>query len=538
MTVALVLTLAWGALAFGAVYPWAYTPLGIACVAIGVLGFLPRRDVGLARVNRPLLIGVSLVAVVTALQLAPLPHETLMRLSPATESFLRRYDLHYAAMAELEEAMARTEAVRAAAPGLPALSERKRVEGKPGSPTEVPAATGLKAGGPTSAAAGGPTSAAAGGPTSAAGGSTHVSAHATSIDPAQTRLGLALFGGFAILLLGLARGLAAREVRRFAPSLVGVGVVLALVGIIQQAGFNGKIYGFWVPDAGIRAFAPGGGTFGPFVNRNHFAGWMLMALPVGLSYFCALVGRGMRGVKPGLRNRVLWFASPDANKVILVGFGLLVMGLSLVMTLSRSGITCFAIALALTGLAIARRQAKRSRRAVLATYVLFLGVLAIGWAGLDAVAGRFAEAGIDLPFRMAAWNDAVDIFRDFPAFGSGVNTFGTAMAVYQTSDPGVRFMEAHNDYVQLLAEGGLLVTIPAFILLLLFIREVRRRFRDDTDDQMTYWIRAGAVTGLIAIGLQEIVEFSLQMPGNAALFCTLMAIAAGKLPHRRRLPPA
>ena len=212
--------------------------------------------------------------------------------------------------------------------------------------------------------------------------------------------------------------------------------------------------------------------------------------------------------------------------------GALIMGLALVLSFSRSGITCFAIALALTGLAVARRQARRSRRAVLAGYLLFLVVLSIGWAGVDAVAARFAQVDVDLGGRMAAWNDAIHIFRDFPALGSGVNTFGTAMAVYQTSDPAVRFMEAHNDYVQLLAEGGLLVTIPAFILLLLFIREVRRRFRDDTDDQMTYWIRAGAVTGLVAIGLQEIVEFSLQMPGNAALFVTLMAVAAGKLPHR------
>lgn len=48
-----------------------------------------------------------------------------------------------------------------------------------------------------------------------------------------------------------------------------------------------------------------------------------------------------------------------------------------------------------------------------------------------------------------------------------------------------------------------------------------------------YWIRAGAVTGLVAIGLQEIGEYSLQMPGNTALFVVLMAMAAGKAPHRR-----
>jgi len=68
-----------------------------------------------------------------------------------------------------------------------------------------------------------------------------------------------------------------------------------------------------------------------------------------------------------------------------------------------------------------------------------------------------------------------------------------------------------------------------------FVRAVRRRFRDDTTDPTIYWIRAGAVTGLIAIALQELVEFSLQCPGNAVLCVVLMGIAAGRLPHRKTL---
>ena len=86
-------------------------------------------------------------------------------------------------------------------------------------------------------------------------------------------------------------------------------------------------------------------------------------------------------------------------------------------------------------------------------------------------------------------------------------------------------MEAHNDYLQLLVEGGWLVTVPALVLIGLFAREVRRRFREGLDDRTGYWIRLGAVTGIIAIAFQEIVEFSLQMPGNAALFTVLCAIA-------------
>ena len=95
------------------------------------------------------------------------------------------------------------------------------------------------------------------------------------------------------------------------------------------------------------------------------------------------------------------------------------------------------------------------------------------------------------------------------------------------------YIEAHNDYLQLLVEGGWLVTVPALVLLVLFVREVHRRFREGRDDRTGYWIRLGAVTGLVAIACQEVVEFSLQMPGNAALFVLLCAVAVRKASAKR-----
>lgn len=78
---------------------------------------------------------------------------------------------------------------------------------------------------------------------------------------------------------------------------------------------------------------------------------------------------------------------------------------------------------------------------------------------------------------------------------------------------------------QLLAAGGLIVGLPMLVTLAAFTREIRRRFREAQDDTITYWLRAGAVTGLVAIALQETVEFCLQIPGNAVVFTVLAAIA-------------
>ena len=67
--------------------------------------------------------------------------------------------------------------------------------------------------------------------------------------------------------------------------------------------------------------------------------------------------------------------------------------------------------------------------------------------------------------------------------------------------------------------------MPALGLLAALVIEIRRRFRERADDAMGYWIRVGATTGLVAIAFQETVEFSLQMPGIAALFAVVAAMA-------------
>jgi hypothetical protein len=83
--------------------------------------------------------------------------------------------------------------------------------------------------------------------------------------------------------------------------------------------------------------------------------------------------------------------------------------------------------------------------------------------------------------------------------------------------------EAHNDYLQLAAEGGLLVGVPIVLAIAALAYGIWQRFRGDVGS--TWWVRVGAVTGLLAVAAQSVVEFSLQMPGNAALFAVLCGLA-------------
>jgi O-antigen ligase len=288
-----------------------------------------------------------------------------------------------------------------------------------------------------------------------------------------------------------------------------------------------KIYGFWTPANLLST------PFGPYVNKNHFAGWMLMGLPLALGMALGLAERGTRHISGGGRALVLWFSSPEGGKLQLTLFAIVLMGASLLMTKSRSGVGGLAIAVILVSVVAGRRFG--SARAGLAALVT-LGILFAVVLGLadSEFTSRVTSRMDAVELRKNIWSDSAAVIRDFPLAGTGVNTFGTAMVSYQSAQHDQHFQEAHNDYLQVLVEGGALVALPALAALFLIARVIRRRFAAGEDDTLTYWIRVGATIGLIAIAAQALVEFSLQMPGNAAMAVVLLAIALHHPPPRRR----
>ena len=455
-----VLTLAWGALAFGAVYPWGYWPLIIACAAVGAIAFTTSQ----APIRRlvPLAVVLGAVAAFICAQLLPIPGTVLARWSPARDAFLKQHDVLYAVTS----------------------------------------------------------------------GSIR---HSISINRDATALALSCFVAFASLAVGTARWLSTRTVLLLARGVTAFGLALALFAVAQNmrlaaptvAGRTIYIYGFW-PDPYVNK------PFGPFINKNNFAGWMLMALPLALGLIAARVTRGVRSSRPDWRSRILWLSTPDGAEALFATVASLGMAVALVMSMSRSAM----IALAATGLAAAwcvpgAAPAHRARIARTGVVVILLIALS-AWVGTDAIAQRFRDrTDATMMGRVGAWRDALHIVHDFPVIGTGMNTFATAMLVYQRSDANNFWEEAHNDYLQVLAEGGIVGALLAVLALAAIVVEIRRRLQEDSSAYTSHWIRAGAVAGLVAIGLQETVEFSLQIAGNAALFAALLGIALHR-PSRAR----
>ena len=96
------------------------------------------------------------------------------------------------------------------------------------------------------------------------------------------------------------------------------------------------------------------------------------------------------------------------------------------------------------------------------------------------------------------------------------------MLVYQQSSPGVRFNQAHNHYLQVAAEGGLLLGVPALLVLVSYGFTAARRIA--RDESSMYWVRAGALSGLAGVLAQSVWETGLTVPANAVLAAISAAI--------------
>jgi len=346
-----------------------------------------------------------------------------------------------------------------------------------------------------------------------------------SIDPGSTAVALVLLLSFATFLIGLAASIRYVSFDWLIGRLMALGVLLSIVGVVQKAlidPVHPLVYGFWRP-------RDGGNPFGPFINRNHFAGWMVMALPLVAGYSCAVLARTWRPVH-GWAARFRWLTTVEASQFVVTAFCALLMGMALALTGSRSGLASFAVAMMVFGYLAVRHFKERQARLLVAVYLATILGGAVLWAGTDMALDRFVTARADSPGRLLAWRDAAHIVADFPWFGTGLGTFGRAMLVYQTANRPVMYVQAHNEYLQLLAEGGVLVAVPAAAALTLIVVAIRHRLRAGKDDPLAFWVRTGAIAGLAGIAAQSTIEFSLQMPGNTTMFVLLLAIAM----HRPR----
>ena len=280
-----------------------------------------------------------------------------------------------------------------------------------------------------------------------------------------------------------------------------------------------------VPEAAIGLWqnANQAAVQGTYVNKNHFAGLLEMVLPLTVAYAVALFEGRWRFVKTAAG----------------LGAALLILG-ALVDSQSRMGFAAGLAGLAVMGaLAIRARLGSWKRWLALggmAVLVLFLLVFLPTDATIARLGGMFSNGSATGEARWSIWRDTLRLMAAYPAFGCGLGTYETAFLKYQTSVVDAAFTFAHNDYLQLTAELGI---VGAAILAAFLLPIFARAFRASTShDRHTRALGLGCAGAMTAIGLHSLADFNMYIPANALLFAWILGIAASLRLHSHGIPHA
>src|SRR5262249_12460722 len=116
------------------------------------------------------------------------------------------------------------------------------------------------------------------------------------------------------------------------------------------------------------------------------------------------------------------------------------------------------------------------------------------------------------------------IVRDFPIAGAGAGAYGRTMLVYQQSDRTLFFNQAHNQALQIAAEGGIAMLVLVGVAAVALARQIAARRRSERSPR--FWIRLGAASGIVGVLVQSLWETGLRIPANGLLFAVVCAIAS------------
>jgi len=498
--------LAFSPLAIGAVNPWAY---GAAQALIFLLTAVWMVRIVLADERLPLrpvgalAIPAGLFLALVLFQLVPLPPKAEALLSPSTYR-LYQESLpgwpRYQPYADARESRFET-------PGQPHQNSVAMVENGGLSPSRSADGRGRAEGG-------------------------FATWRALSIAPSLTATALlkavsytCLF--FLVVLYPLRRYPRPRGEWRFCRRLLGTvmitATVLACLGLLQMAFWNGAILWLYVPyDWGQPMPELNSRASGPFVNPDHFAAYVNLVLPLVLA--------------GGLLETVLTRRWHQWFRIWCFG-GASVLICALALSLSRGGLIAGTIGVSLVIWSALKQRWRAEdsglRRKLAGTLYVAALIGIVGAAALytspqapSAVGARLDStiSEPDLGSRLGYWRDTRALIDDFAVFGVGFGAFEDLFPRYQSppwTAGSVR--RAHNDYLELTADLGLLGLALAVWFVMAAGILIARGLRSAPSEVAATVI--ALLAGLAAIALQEFFDFALQIPANAILFTVLLGLA-------------
>jgi len=250
----------------------------------------------------------------------------------------------------------------------------------------------------------------------------------------------------------------------------------------------------------------GGIPFGPYVNRNHFAGFAELVIPVSLVPLAL-----------GKVRRERWF--------LVSLFAVVPIG-ALFLSASRGGIVSFAVE---TGVLVLWLLVRRTagKHLLSAGAVLLGAFLMVSWLGVQQAVERFSSLQaleVTIGKRASMRSDTWHIFLDHPLLGTGLGTLQIVFPPYETLYDGKVVNHTHNDYLEALAETGIAggLCCAWFLGVLLFDSLSRL---SQPSSAFASAIQLSALVACLGFLIHSLVDFNLRIPGNALLFLLLANLA-------------
>jgi O-antigen ligase len=291
----------------------------------------------------------------------------------------------------------------------------------------------------------------------------------------------------------------ASRIRRLFKLISIFGFGFAFFGILQSVLSPEKIYGIY--DVSL------GAPFGSFVNRNNFAAFMEMsvALPLGL-VFAGVVKK---------EKRLLYMTA------------IVVMGVAIFLSRSRGGLVAFIAEIILLFFLTRRSTTNKGMLLRIASIVLLVLAIVAGaiFVGGDTSLSRVADAAASDDFsamRSHIWSVAGTSIAEHMPLGAGFGAFAVAYTKFDDASGLARVEQAHNDYLQVLADAG----IPGLLIGMLFLFLFFRHGREIGKIKNNYrrGIAVGAFAGCFAVLIHSIFDFVLHVTAVSLLFLTLLAL--------------
>jgi O-antigen ligase len=321
-----------------------------------------------------------------------------------------------------------------------------------------------------------------------------------TVYPFQTRIELLKFTALLALFF-----LCAQSYRKlehwhgFVWFLLILGFSVSVFAILQHFTFNGKLY--WV-----REIPFGGIPFGPYVNRDHFAGLAELLIP------------------PGLAILILRAERRDQLPLVAL-FTLFPIG-ALFLSASRGGIISFFGEIGLLAFLILLRR-REGKELAAACLVVVLAIALVSWLGIGRALERFASyktlevsEGRRIEMLEGTWR----IFLDHPIAGTGLGTLQEVFPLYETIYDGLIVNHSHNDYAEVLADTGVIGGLFGLAFLVLLAWTGWKNIAAEKE-VMNLAYHAGALVACFGLLVHATVDFNFHIPSNALVFLLQAALA-------------